>query len=101
MGGRGHLTITTLLIPTVDDVLEECKGSTVFSELDLRMDIHQIELEEESRDITTFVTHDGLYRFKRNAAPEIYQHIIIQEFADIPGVNNIVDDLVIHVSTKV
>ena len=94
-----------LPIPIVDEVLEELNGSTVFSKLDLRMGFHQIELEEESRDITTCITHDGLYRFKRlsfgvNAAPEIYQHIISQAFADIPGVTNIADDLVVHGSTK-
>ena len=26
---------------------------------------HQLELEDESRDITTFVTHAGLFRYKR------------------------------------
>ena len=69
-----------LPIPTVDEVLEELNGSTVFSKLDLRHDFHQVELHADSRDITTFVTHDGLFRYKRlsfgvNAAPEKYQHI--------------------------
>ena len=54
-----------LPIPTVDEVLEELNGSTVFSKLDLRHGFHQIELHTDSRDITTFVTHDGLFRYKR------------------------------------
>ena len=42
-------------IPTVDEVLEELNGSsTVFSKLDMNLGFHQIELEESSRDITTF-----------------------------------------------
>ena len=66
-----------LPIPTVDEVLEELNGSTVFSKLDLRHGFHQVELRADSRDITTFVTHDGLFRYKRlsfgvNAAPEKY-----------------------------
>ena len=41
-------------IPTVDEVLEELKDSTLFSRLDLRWGFHQIELDETSRYITTF-----------------------------------------------
>ena len=52
-------------IPTVDEVLEELNGSTVFSKLDMNMGFHQIELEESSRDITTFSAGDSLFRYKR------------------------------------
>ena len=52
-------------MPTVDEVLENLNGNSVFSKLDLRLGFHQIELDEESRDITTFGTHDGLFRYKR------------------------------------
>ena len=63
-----------------------------------------MELHADSRDITTFVTHDGLFRYKRlsfgvNAAPEKYQHIISQVIADIEGVVNIADDLIVHGKT--
>ena len=90
-----------LPIPTVDEVLEELNGSTVFSKLDLRWGFHQIELHEDSRDITTFITHEGLFRYKRlsfgvNAAPEKYQHVIRQAIAGVEGVVNIADDLIVH-----
>ena len=49
---------------TTDGVLERLNGSEVFSKLDLRLGINQIELDEDSRDITTFATHDGLFRYK-------------------------------------
>ena len=52
-----------LPIPTVDGVLEELNDSTVFSKLDLRHGFHQVELHADSRSITTFVTHDGLFRY--------------------------------------
>ena len=94
-----------LPIPTVDEVLEELNGSTVFSKLDLRHGFHQVELHTDSRDITTLVTHDGLFRYKRsfgvNAAPEKYQHIISQVITDIEGVVNIADDLIVHRKTVV
>ena len=58
--------------PTVDEILYKMNGSEVFSKLDLRLGYHQIVLEEKSRDITTFVTNNGLYRYKRQyGSPEI------------------------------
>ena len=43
-------------MPTVNEVLENLNGRTVFSKLDLRLGFHQIELDEDSRDITTFAS---------------------------------------------
>jgi len=88
-------------IPTVDEVLEELNQSTVFSKLDLRLGFHQLQLHEESRPITTFITHVGLFRYARllfgvNSAPELYQHIIKQVLQDCPGTANIADDIVVH-----
>ena len=58
--------------PTVDEILYKMNGSEVFSKLDLRLGYHQSVLEEKSRDITTFVTNNGLYRYKRQyGSPEI------------------------------
>ena len=62
----------------------------------------QIELEEESRDITTFSDGDSLYRYKRLSsgmnmnAPEQYQNIIRHAIADCPGATNIADDIVVY-----
>ena len=88
-------------IPTVDEILYKMNGSEVFSKLDLRLGYHQIVLEEKSRDITTFVTNNGLYRYKRlmfgiNMAPQKYQQVISQVFNDCEGVQNISDDIVVH-----
>ena len=88
-------------IPTVDEILYKMNGSEVFSKLDLRLGYHQIVLEEKSRDITTFVTNNGLYRYKRlmfgiNMAPQKYQQVISQVFNDCEGVLNISDDIVVH-----
>ena len=91
-------------IPTVDEVLEELNGSTVFSKLNMNMGFHQIELEESSRDITTFSAGDSLFRYKRlsfgiNSAPEQYQNIVRQTIAGCPGATNIADDIVVHGKT--
>lgn len=88
-------------IPTIEEVLHDLNGSTVFSKLDLRWGFHQIELDEESRQITTFVTHRGLYRYKRlmfgiTSAPEKYQKIVSDVLQGCEGVANIADDVIVH-----
>ena len=90
-------------IPTIE-VLHHLNGSTVFSKLDLKWGFHQVELETESRRITTFITHRGLFQYKRlmfgiTSAPEKYQKIVKDVFIDCKGckgVANIADDLIIH-----
>ena len=53
-----------LSVATVDKVLEELNGSTVFSKLDLSHGFHQVDVHTDFWDITTFVTHDGLFCLK-------------------------------------
>ena len=89
-------------IPTDDDILYQLNGSKVFRKLDLTWGFHQIELEQQSRVITTFITHKGLYRYKRlmlgiSSAPELYQHIVEQVLARCEGAYNIHDDIIIYV----
>ena len=48
-----------------------------------------------------FITHKGLYRYKRlmfgiSSAPELYQHTIQQALAGCEGAYNIHDDIIIH-----
>lgn len=73
----------------------------MFSKLDLHWGFHQIELDEESRQITMFVAHRGLYRYKRlmfgiTSAPEKYQKIVSDVLQGCEGVTNIADDVIVH-----
>ena len=88
-------------IPTIDEVLEDKQEASVFSKLGLKLGYHQIELSEESRRITTFVTHKGLFRYKRlmigiTSAPEKYQQVIQQVLNDCSGEANISDDIIVY-----
>ena len=88
-------------IPTVDDILYQLNGSTVFGKLDLKWGFHQIELEQQSKTITTFITHKGLHRYKRlmfgiSSAPELYQFTIQRALTSCEGAYNIHDDIIIH-----
>ena len=92
------------LIPTIDDVLSELSGNPVFTKLDRTMGFHQVELKEViSREVTTFTTHAGLFRYKRLvfgicSVPELYQHVIDQVLhsAGCTGCQNISDDIVVY-----
>ena len=88
-------------ILTVDKVLHDLNGSTVFSKLDIKWAFHQVELSEQSRLITTFATHKGLFRYKRlmfgvSCAPEMYQTVNQQVLEGCEGVRNIHSDIIVH-----
>ena len=80
--------------PTIDDVVNELSGSTVFSHLDMSKGYHQLVLKESSRNVTTFSTHIGLCRYKRlnygtRSAAETFQETIREELThDLKGVFN-------------
>lgn len=92
-------------MPNVEETLEQMNGASLFSKLDLRQSFHQIVLEDNSRYITTFACHKGLYRYQRlffgiNSAPETHQRIIQQIIQDIPGCKNIADDIIIFAQNQ-
>jgi hypothetical protein len=89
------------IMPSMDEIIQDLDGSTIFSKLDLNQGYHQLPLHPDSRYITTFSTHVGLYRYKRlnfgiSSASEIFQNVIAQAIAGIPGAKNISDDILIH-----
>lgn len=92
-------------IPTIDDILYEMNSSKLFSKLDVTWAYHQIELKPESREITTFVTHKGLFRYKRLmfgtiCAPELNQNVMQQVLQGCEGVHNIMDNIIVHASSQ-
>ncbi|XP_070569391.1 uncharacterized protein [Ptychodera flava] len=85
-------------VPTMDETLEEISGAKVFCKLDMNMAFHQIELDESSRDITTFSGPNSLYRYRRlifgvNMATEKFQNLISQVLKGCEGAHNIHDDI--------
>ena len=92
-------------MPTLDDLIADLNGATIFSKLDMTQAYHQLELEESSRHMTTFTTHVGLRRYKRllfgvNAASEIFQNTIANLLQDIPGSKNLSDDIIVYGKTQ-
>lgn len=92
-------------LPMIDTFLNKLRGSTLFSKLDITSAFYHIELHPESRGITTFMTSQGLMRFKRlmfgiNCAPEIFQRVMSEMLAGIEGVVVYIDDVVVAGATK-
>ena len=87
--------------PTVHDLIHAMNGAKMISKLDLRSSYHQLLLAEESRYITTFANHKGLWRYRRlnfgtNSASELFQKVMHNQIHDIPRVINISDYVIIY-----
>ncbi|XP_065224410.1 uncharacterized protein K02A2.6-like [Planococcus citri] len=92
-------------LPVMDDLAPLLAEATVFSKVDLIRAYHQAELDEESREITTFITHLGLFRYKRlmfglTCAPEMFQRILEGVLSGLIGVFNFIDDIFVFGKTQ-
>jgi len=75
-------------LPRIDDILDQLGRAKYFSCLDLMSGFHQIELEKGSRDITSFSTSNGSYRFTRlpfglKIAPNSFQRMMTIAFSGL------------------
>lgn len=89
------------VMPTVEDSLGLLSGASVFSKLDANSGFYQIKLSPESQLLTTFITPFGRYCFQRlpfgiTSAPEFFQKKMSQILEGIPGVVNMMDDVLIY-----
>lgn len=92
-------------IPTMEELSVRLRGSTKFSVLDMNSAFHQLTLSPASREITTFITHRGLYRytvllFGLNCAPEKFQETMEMVVRDCAGVEVYFDDFLVHGATQ-
>ncbi|XP_058456768.1 uncharacterized protein K02A2.6-like [Malaya genurostris] len=94
------------IMPTMEDFLPRFTFAKWFSRLDVTEAFHQVELHSESRYITTFITHMGLFRYKWlmygiACAPESFQRIIEQIISPYSkNAVNFIDDILIFASTE-
>ncbi|XP_055613617.1 uncharacterized protein K02A2.6-like [Uranotaenia lowii] len=88
-------------MPVVEDYIARLGRGSVWSKLDIREAFLQIELAEDSRDVTTFMTNRGLFRFKRLpfglvTAPELFQKAMDEMLADCSGTYWYIDDIIVE-----
>lgn len=75
-------------LPRLDDILDQLGRAKWFSTVDLTSGFHQIPLDLNSRDFTTFSTENGSYRFTRlpfglKVSPNSFQRMMTMAFAGI------------------
>ena len=95
-----HVVRERRQIPTFDEITAQIHGTSVFSVLDAESGFHQLELDEGSRSFTTFITHKGLFRFRRlpfgiASAPETFQRVLSDILDGVEGVYVYIDDILI------
>ncbi|XP_055590207.1 uncharacterized protein LOC129742340 [Uranotaenia lowii] len=85
-------------MPLLDDMKIKLHGSKYFSKLDISNAFYHLELHENSRDLTTFLTETGMFRFTRlmfgvNCAPEIFQREMSRILEEVENKIVFIDDI--------
>ena len=92
-------------IPDLEDILSKVSDSMVLSKLDLTQGFHQIRVEPQSKNLTTFVCPYGRYRFNRmpfglKNAPATFQRAMEQVLHPCGGFAACyIDDVVVFSKT--
>lgn len=87
-------------LPLLEEMKVKLHGSKWFTKLDLSNAFYHLELSKESRDLTTFITEGGMYRYTRlmfgvNCAPEIFQREMSRILEGVKSVIVFIDDILI------
>ena len=87
-------------MPTLQDVTSQLANQKLFSVFDVKSSFWQIELDHQSSLLTTHITPFGRYSYLRmpmgiSSAGEVFQKRLEQVFEGVPGVYNLVDDILV------
>lgn len=88
-------------MPLIDDFLARVGKGMIRSKLDVKDSFLQLELDEESKDVMTFITNRGMFRFKRMpfglvSAPEVFQRTMDEILVGCDGTWWYIDDIYIE-----
>lgn len=94
-------------MPVIEDALQKLSGKRYFSSLDLRNGFYHVDVEEDSRKFTAFVTQDGQYEFKKmpfgfaNAPAAFVKYLskVLRKFLYCDEVIVYMDDILIATET--
>jgi len=89
------------VLPTVEEMAAKLVGSTVFSKLDAARRFWQVSLDENSAELTTFITSTRQYCFQRLqfgiiSVPEPFQRKMEE---GLSGVTCYMDDIIVYGNT--
>ena len=96
---KGVLTLVPL--PKIDEIYARLRGSTIFSALDMTSGYHHMELSEEAKPKSAFVTPVDKYQFNRcpfglTQAPAYFQRLVNKVLIGLPFVFGYLDDVLIY-----
>lgn len=88
-------------LPVVEDVLTKLEGARIFTSLDAKSGYWQVELDEESQELTCFNTPFGRYVFKRlpfgvKSASEEFQMRLVEALDGIDNIAIVADDILVY-----
>lgn len=88
-------------MPSVQSLSYDLNGKKVFSKIDIRDAFSTVELDEDSRQLTTFSTPWGLYRYKRLniglcVASELFQEVFSGKLCDLKNIKVAIDDVLVY-----
>lgn len=92
-------------MPIMENFTTKLTNCTYFSKIDITNAYHHVLLHPSSRPLTTFMTSNGLMRYKRlmfgvNAAPELFQRIMDELLYGCEGCLAFIDDILIYGRSK-
>ena len=97
---NSHTIPDRMPMPVISEVLTQLGGAKVFTSLDLLSGYHQVPLEEDSKPLTAFSTHNEHYHFNvmpfgLTSAPLTFIRLMQAVLGNMPNVMTYLDDIII------
>jgi len=94
----------TFPIPRMDDCIDRIGSAKYVTKFDLLKGFWQVPLTDRAKEISAFVTPDGLFQYKVAAfgmknSPATFQRLINDVIAGLDGCEAYIDDIVIYSDT--
>ncbi len=99
-GPNKAVIVDSYPLPHMEEMMTLLQGATVFSTIDLESAYHQVPLHKDSRDLTAFITHKGLFRFCRvpyglASVLSAFQKMMVIILKWLLNVANYLDDIIV------
>jgi hypothetical protein len=87
-------------IPRIDDCIDKVGSAKYVTKFDLLKGYWQVPLTDRAKDVSAFVTPDGLYQYKvmpfgMKNAPATFQRLVNEVIAGLEGCEAYMDDVII------
>ncbi|XP_071510123.1 uncharacterized protein [Diadema antillarum] len=91
-------------IPDQEELFTRLASDKFFTKIDLSKGYWQVPMSEKSKELTAFITPDGLYHFKVMPfglvnAPATFSRLMRTLLSGLKGVVNYIDDILVHSDT--